>query len=96
MSLIGGLSRLQVVSFLPSKRRLAGRVQVNSVGVSKRYVVYNRWTLQYVCSGKTSSDGTWESNGLPEAYTGEDFFVVYLDDTRSFNPVAFDYIAAEA
>ena len=96
MSLVGGLSRLQVVSFLPSKRRLAGCCKVNSVGASKRWVVYNRWTLQYVASGKTSSDGTWELKGLPEAYSGEDFFVVYLDDTRSFNPLAFDYVKAEA
>ncbi len=90
-----GLLKLQISTFTPS-RRIAGACKVNGVGVSKRYVVYNRWTLQYVCSGRTSSDGTWELDGLPEAYTGEDYFVVYLDDTRSFNPVAFDYIAAEA
>ena len=90
-----GLQTLQVSTYI-REHRLAGWCKVNSVGASNRFVVYNRWTLQYVCSGKTSSDGTWDLKGLPEAYTGEDYFVVYLDDTRSFNPLAFDYIAAEA
>ena len=88
-----GLLKLQISTFTPS-RRIAGACKVNGVGVSKRYVVYNRWTLNYVCSGRTSSDGTWEIKGMPEI-AGEEFFVVYLDDTRSFDPVAFDNIALE-
>ena len=75
-------------------RRLGGRVQVNGSGASKRVAVYNRWTLQYLGSGKTRADGTWEIKGLPEI-AWEEFFVVYLDDTRSFDPVAFDNIALE-
>ena len=73
---------------------LAGQVKVNGSGASKRVAVYNRWTLQYLGSGKTRADGTWEMTGFPEL-TGEDIFVVYLDDTRSFDPVAFDNIALE-
>ena len=43
----------------------------------------------------SNADGTWEIKGMPEI-SGEEFFVVYLDDTRSFDPVAFDNIALEA
>ena len=76
------------------KRRLAGRVQVNGSGAKKRIAVFKRGTLEYVASGMSNADGTWEINGLPEI-SGEAFFVVYLDDTRSFDPVAFDNIALE-
>ena len=74
--------------------RLAGRVQVNGSGAKKRIAVFKRGTLEYVTSGMSNADGTWEIKGLPEI-TGEEFFVVYLDDTRSFDPVAFDNIALE-
>ena len=76
------------------KSRLAGRVQVNGSGAKKRIAVFKRGTLEYVASGMSNADGTWEMPGLPEL-TGEDLFVVYLDDTRSFDPVAFDNIALE-
>ena len=76
------------------KRRLAGRVQVNGSGAKKRIAVFKRGTLEYVASGMSNADGTWEMTGFPEL-TGEDIFVVYLDDTRSFDPVAFDNIALE-
>ena len=88
-----GLIKLQISAYA-SKRRLAGKISNNTVGLSVRYAVYNRWTLQYLGSGKTNADGTWEMTGFPEL-TGEDIFVVYLDDTRSFDPVAFDNIALE-
>ena len=77
-----------------SKNRLAGRVQVNGSGAKKRIAVFKRGTLEYVASGISNADGTWEIKGLPEL-TGEDLFVVYLDDTRSFDPIAFDNIALE-
>ena len=77
------------------KRRLAGRVQVNGSGAKKRIVIFKRGTLEYVASGMSNADGTWEINGLPEI-SGEAFFVVYLDDTRSFEPIAFDNISLEA
>lgn len=89
-----GIQTAQIAAYTPVKRRLAGRVQVNGSGASKRVAVYNRWTLQYLGSGKTNADGTWEMTGFPEL-TGEDLFVIYLDDTRSFDPVAFDNIALE-
>ena len=81
-------------SLIPPKRRLAGRVQVNGSGAKKRIAVFKRGTLEYVASTHSKADGTWEIKGLPEL-TGEDLFVVYLDDTRSFDPVAFDNIALE-
>ena len=88
-----GLLKLQISAY-SSARRLAGQIKINAAGASKRVAVYNRWTLQYLGSGKTSADGTWEMTGFPEL-SGEDLFVVYLDDTRSFDPVAFDNIALE-
>ena len=89
-----GIQTAQIAAH-SSLRRLAGQIKVNATGASKRVAVYNRWTLQYLGSGKTSADGTWTITGFPEL-TGEDIFVVYLDDTRSFDPVAFDNIALEA
>ena len=95
MSLVGGLLRLQTTIHTPAKPTHPRRVQVNGSGAKKRIAIFKRGTLEYVASGISNADGTWEIKGLPEI-TGEDYFVVYLDDTRSFNPVAFDYIAAEA
>ena len=94
MNLVGGLYRLQTATYTPVKRRLAGRVQVNGSGAKKRIAIFKRGTLEYVASGMSNADGTWEIKGLPEI-AGEEFFVVYLDDTRSFEPVAFDNIALE-
>ena len=87
-----------LISHVPTpstvRHRLAGRVQVNGSGSKKRIAIFRRGTLEYVASGMSNADGTWEIQGLPEI-SGEEFFVVYLDDTRSFDPVAFDNIALE-
>ena len=91
---LGGLTVDQVNPLPVIKNRLAGRVKVNGSGAKKRIVIFNRETLEYVASGMSNADGTWEIKGLPEI-SGEEFFVVYLDDTRSFDPVAFDNIALE-
>lgn len=82
------------VDTVTAKRRLAGRVQVNGSGAKKRIAVFRRGTFEYVVSTHSKADGTWEIKGLSEI-SGEAFFVVYLDDTRSFDPVAFDNIALE-
>ena len=76
------------------KRRLAGRVQVNGAGAKKRIVVLKRGTFEYVASGMSNVDGTWEIKGLPEL-PEESLLVFYIDDTRSFNPIAFDYVSEE-
>lgn len=76
------------------KRRLAGRVQVNGSGAKKRIAVFKRGTLEYVASGMSNADGTWEIKGLPEL-PEEQLMVFYIDDTRSFNPIAFDYVSEE-
>ena len=91
---LGGLTVDQVNPLPVIKNRLAGRVKVNGSGAKKRIAVFRRGTLEYVASGMSNADGTWEIKGLPEI-SGEAFFVVYLDDTRSFDPVAFDNIALE-
>ena len=91
--MLTGLKAVQTVVD-NSRRRLAGRVQVNGSGAKKRIGIFKRETLEYVASGISNADGTWEIKGLPEI-SGEEFFVVYLDDTRSFDPVAFDNIALE-
>ena len=89
-----GLQHSQITTGTAAKRRLAGSVQVNGSGAKKRIAVLKRGTLEYVASGMSNADGTWEIKGLPEI-AGEEFFVVYLDDTRSFDPIAFDNIALE-
>ena len=91
------ITGIMVIVLFPdptTKTRLAGRVTVNGSGAKKRIAVFKRGTLEYVASGMSNADGTWEMPRLPEL-TGEDLFVVYLDDTRSFDPVAFDNIALE-
>lgn len=92
MSIVGGLLRLQTVSYTPAKRRLAGETRINSTGSPKRIAVIHRDTLAYLGSTVSKSDGTWELRGLSETLTGEDVFVVHLDDTRSFDPIAFDNV----
>ena len=92
--ILGGLLSVKITGAATNRRRLAGRVHVNGSGAKKRIAVFKRGTLEYVASGMSNADGTWEMTGFPEL-TGEDFFVVYLDDTRSFDPVAFDNIAME-
>ena len=42
----------------------------------------------------SNTDGTWEIRGLPELPV-ESLLVFYIDDTRSFNPIAFDYVSEE-
>lgn len=83
----------QILPYTPV-RRLGGTIENNGVGISVRYAVYNRWTLQYLGSGKTNTDGTWVQSGFPEL-TGEDIFVVYLHDGRAADPVARDNVALE-
>ena len=78
-----------------SKRRLAGRATVDGSSAKRRVVVQKRGTLEYVAS--TMSDpatGNWEIRGMPIA-DDESLIVFYIDDTRSFNPIAFDYVSQE-
>lgn len=90
--LLGGFN---TYGTLPTKKqRLAGRVQVNGVGSKKRIAVLKRGTFEYVASGQSNPDGTWEIRGIPEMAI-EQLLVFYIDDTRSFNPIAFDYISLE-
>ena len=89
---LGGLTVDQVNPLPVIKSRLAGRVTVNGSGAEKRIAVIHRDTLTYLGSTVSKSDGTWELRGFPQALTGEDVFVVHLDDTRSFDPIAFDNV----
>lgn len=94
MTVFGGWEIITVSSAAAAKRRLAGRVQVNSSGAKKRIAIFKRGTLEYVASGMSNADGTWEIKGLPEL-PEESLLVFYIDDTRSFNPIAFDYVSEE-
>ena len=91
---LGGLTVDQVNPLPVIKNRLAGRVKVNGSGAKKRIAVFRRGTLEYVASGMSNADGTWEIKGMPEL-PEESLIVFYIDDTRSFNPIAFDYISLE-
>ena len=92
--ILGGLLSVKTTGAATNRRRLAGRVQVNGSGAKKRIAVFRRGTLEYVASGMSNADGTWEMPGLPEL-PEESLLVFYIDDTRSFNPIAFDYISEE-
>lgn len=89
-----GVIILFVSSPVSKKCRLAGRVTVNGLGASKRVVVQERGTLEYVASTHSKADGAWELNGLP-VLPPKSLQVFYIDDTESFNPTAFDYISQE-
>lgn len=95
MSLVGGLKILQTKTPIPTKRRLAGITKVNGSGTPKRAAVFHRETLVYLGSCKSASDGTWELEGMPELPV-EKILVIILDDTRAFEPIAFDNISLEA
>ena len=90
--IVGGVLRLQTTSYTPTKRRLAGTTRINGTGSPKRIAVLHRDTLEYLGSTVSKSDGTWELRGLLDTLTGEDVLVVHLDDTRSFDPIAFDNV----
>lgn len=92
--IIGGIFFAQTVSVAPEKRRLSGRVTVNSIGMSKRVLVQKRGTLGYVASTHSNADGSWEIRGLP-VFPPKSLQVFYIDDTESFDPIAFDYISPE-
>ena len=94
MSIAGGVLRLQTTIHTPAKRRLAGRVRVIVSGWKNRVAIFKRGTLEYVASGMSNTDGTWEIKGLPEL-PEEQLMVFYIDDTRAFNPIAFDYVSEE-
>lgn len=84
----------KIPSVATKKQRLAGRVDAYGSGAKKRIGIIKRGTLEYVASGMSNTDGTWEIRGLPEL-PEESLLVFYIDDTRSFNPIAFDYISEE-
>ena len=82
-------------SLITPKRRLAGKVSVEGLSAKKRVVVHHRGTNEYVASTVSDPDtGNWEIRGLPIA-DDESLIVFYIDDTRSFNPIAFDYVSQE-
>ena len=76
------------------KRRLSGHVTVNGAGSSKRVVVQKRGSLEYIASTHSNADGSWEIRGLP-VFPPKSLQVFYIDDTESFDPIAFDYISQE-
>lgn len=92
--MLGGVFYSQISLPEIQKRRLAGRVNVNGSGSSKRVVVQKRGTLKYVASTHSNADGTWEIRGLP-VFPPKSLQVFYIDDTESFDPIAFDYISQE-
>lgn len=90
--LIGGLSTALITTPVLEKRRLAGRVTVNSVGASKRVVVQERGTLKYVASTISNPDGSWEIRGIPVLAEGS-LIVLIIDDAGNFDPIAFDNVS---
>lgn len=92
MSLIGGVLRLQTSNYIAEKRRLAGRVTVNSVGSSKRVVVQKRDTLEYVASTHSKADGTWEICGMP-VMSERSLMAIAFDDTGQYNAEVLDYLS---
>ena len=73
------------------KQRLAGRVQVNGSGAKKRIAVFKRGTLEYVASGMSNTDGTWEIKGMPELPVLS-LFAVAFDDSGTYNAEILDFL----
>lgn len=95
MSIIGGLLHEQTTTYTPEKRRLAGNSTMNGSSTAKRIFIFDRETMRYIASTKSDpSTGHWEITGLPVA-ENESLIAMYIDDTRSFNPIAFDYVSQE-
>lgn len=90
--MIGGLNIVQITTPTPEKRRLAGIVSVNSVGASKRVVVHERDTLEYIASTCSNADGSWEIRGMP-VMPERSLMVLIIDDAGNFDPIAFDNVS---
>lgn len=80
------------VSVVTEKRRIAGRVGVNSVGASKRVVVQKRGTLEYITSTHSNADGTWEIRGMP-VFPEKSLVAIAFDDAGTFNAEVLDYLS---
>lgn len=91
MNLVGGLLRSRVSAYIAGKRRLAGRVRVNGTGRAKRVGIFKRGTLEYVASGYSNPDGTYEIKGMPEL-PARSLFAVAFDDTGTYNAEILDIL----
>lgn len=89
---MSGLSLSQVSTPVLIKRRLSGRVTVNSIGMSKRVLVQKRGTLEYVASTHSKADGTWEIRGTP-VMPERSLMAIALDDTGQYNAEILDYLS---
>lgn len=86
---------IQTTAYTPEKRRLAGNTKVDGTASPKRIVVTKRDTLQYLSS--TVSDaltGNWQITGLP-VLPEKSLKIEIIDDTQSFDPIAFDNVTCE-
>lgn len=92
MMIVGGVLHAIVAQALLDKRRLAGRVTVNSVGASKRVVVQKRNTLEYVASTHSTADGTWEIRGMP-VMPERSLVAIAFDDTGQHNAEVLDFLS---
>lgn len=93
--IIPDINRIATASYVPEKRRLAGNTKVDGTASPKRIVVTKRDTLQYLSS--TVSDaltGNWQITGLP-VLPEKSLKIEIIDDTQSFDPIAFDNVTCE-
>lgn len=91
--LLGGLLRKQIGSFTADKRRLAGQTKTNGSGSKQRIAVFHRDTLQYLGSFVSRTDGFWELEGIV-SLPPEKILYITINDTKSYHPIAYDYVSA--
>lgn len=89
---IGGLILKQMTPAAIEKRHLAGRVTVNSVGVSRRVVVQKRGTFEYVSSTHSNADGSWDMRGIP-VLPEKSLLAIAVDDTGQYNAEILDFLS---
>lgn len=90
--ILGGLNIVQTTTPTPEKRRLAGLVTVNSFVASKRVVVKNRGTNEYVASTHSWGDGSWEIRGMP-IMPERSLVATAHDDTGQYNSEILDFLS---
>ena len=74
--------------------KVSGTVMVDSVVATRRVLLIDRKTLQYVKSMMSKSDGTFTFRKLPEQGQHDFFISLAFDDRRVYDAEVMDFIKA--
>lgn len=65
---------------------------MNNQPVQKRVFVFDRSTMQLAGGVWSALDGSWKVDYLD---TQRDYTILYLDETKTYEPVSYDWLKAK-